>query len=92
MYTSYGGVFLERTQIYFDKAEKDSLMKLAKKRGVTMAEVVREAVAEYITKEQESVLVKLDESHGIWQDRVDISDSDEFVSGMRQMWLKEEDK
>jgi len=43
---------MERTQIYFDKAEKENLMKVAKKRGKPMAEIVREAVAEYLVKEQ----------------------------------------
>ena len=83
---------MERTQIYFDKAEKESLMRLAKKKGVTMAEIVREAVAEYMTKEQESVMDKLDDSRGIWRDREDIPDSDEYVSEMRKTWFAEEDK
>lgn len=43
---------MERTQIYFGKAEKENLMKVAKKRGKPMAEIVREAVAEYLVKEQ----------------------------------------
>ena len=43
---------MERTQIYFDKAEKENLMRVAKKKGKPMAEVVREAVAQYLVKEQ----------------------------------------
>lgn len=43
---------MERTQIYFDKAEKENLIKIAKKSGKPMAEIVREAVAEYLAKEQ----------------------------------------
>lgn len=82
------GGFMERTQIYFDKAEKDNLMKVAKKKGKTMAEVVREAVAEYLVKEQESSLDKLADACGIWQDRDDIGDSDAFVSDMRKKWFR----
>lgn len=79
---------MERTQIYFDKDEKENLMKLAKKKGKTMAEVVREAVGEYLVKEQESVLDKLSDARGIWQDRTDIVDSDAFVSDMRHKWFE----
>ena len=84
---------MERTQIYFDKTEKENLMKVAKKNGKTMAEVVREAVCEYLIKEQESVLDKLVDTRGIWQDRTDITDSDAFVSNMRNKWFeKKEDE
>ena len=84
---------MERTQIYFDKTEKENLMKVAKKNGKTMAEVVREAVCEYLIKEQESVLDKLVDTRGIWQDRTDIIDSDAFVSNMRNKWFeKKEDE
>ena len=44
---------MERTQIYFDKTEKEKLMKVAKKKGKPMAEVIREAVSEYLVKEKE---------------------------------------
>jgi len=83
---------MERTQIYFSKAEKESLKRLAIKKGISMAEVIREAVAEYLAKEQESVLDKLDASQGIWRDREDIPDSDEYVSEMRKAWFAKEDK
>lgn len=80
---------MERTQIYFDKDDKENLIKLARKKGKTMAEVVREAVEIYLAKEQESILDKLDESCGIWKDRDDIVDSDAFVSDIRNKWFKE---
>jgi predicted DNA-binding protein len=44
---------MERTQIYFEKAEKEKLMKIAKKMGKPMAKVIREAVAEYLVREKE---------------------------------------
>lgn len=84
---------MERTQIYFDKEEKNSLMRVAKKKGVTMAEVVREAVCEYLVKEQKSVLDHLSDSCGIWSDRKDIADSDAYISDMRKKWFaKKEDQ
>lgn len=82
---------MERTQIYFDKTEKENLVKVAKKKGKTMAEVVREAVCEYLVKEQESVMDKLTESCGIWQDRGDITDSDAYVSDMRRKWFEKKE-
>lgn len=83
---------MERTQIYFDRAEKDNLMKVAKKKGKTMAEVVREAVGEYLVKEQESVLDKLENASGIWRDREDIKDSDSFVSDVRGKWFEKKEE
>lgn len=80
---------MERTQIYFNKNEKESLKKLAEKKGTTMAEVIREAVAEYLTREQESVIDNLTETHGIWKDRDEIADSDDFVREMRKKWSRE---
>jgi len=81
------GGFMERTQIYFDKVEKENLKRIAQKKGKTMAEVVREAVCEYLVKEQETSLDKLSEACGIWKDRDDINDSDKFVSDMRNNWF-----
>ncbi len=83
---------MERTQIYFDKSEKDNLMRVAKKKGKTMAEVVREAVGEYLVKEQTSVLDKLASTGGIWQDRSDIKDSDSFVSDIRSKWFEKKEE
>lgn len=47
---------MERTQVYFDKSEKEMLMKAAKKRGKPMAELIREAVSDYLLKEQISTM------------------------------------
>ena len=44
---------MERTQIYFDKSEKEKLLRIARKKGRPMAEVIREAVAEYLIKEKD---------------------------------------
>lgn len=83
---------MERTQIYFDKTEKENLKRVAEKKGKTMAEVVREAVSEYLVKEQGSILDKLNDTSGIWKDRDDIVDSDSFVNEMRNKWSGEGDR
>ncbi len=84
---------MQRTQIYLDKDEKDKLMEAARKKGVTMAEVIREAVGEYLVKVQRTVLDNLRESQGLWRDRADIKDSDKYVAEIRKRWLPgKEDK
>ncbi len=80
---------MERTQIYFDKTEKENLKKVAEKKGKTMAEVVCEAVSEYLVKEQGPILDKLADTSGIWKDRDEIVDSDSFVNEMRNKWSRE---
>ncbi|MDX9872947.1 MAG: CopG family transcriptional regulator [Clostridia bacterium] len=44
---------MERTQVYFEKSEKEKLIKAAQKKGKPMAELIREAVSEYLVKEQD---------------------------------------
>ncbi len=80
---------MERTQIYFDKEEKETLMKVARKKGVPMAEIVREAVGQYLTREKVSDIDRLQDTCGIWKDRTDIEDSDGFIADMRKSWASE---
>jgi hypothetical protein len=42
-----------RTQIYLERRQHQALKRAAKKRSVTMAQVVREAVATYLAEEPE---------------------------------------
>jgi hypothetical protein len=42
-----------RTQIYLERRQHQALKRAAKRRSVTMAQVVREAVATYLAEEQE---------------------------------------
>ncbi len=81
---------MERTQIYFLKDEKEKLLNLAKEKGVTMAEVVREAVSEYLVKERKTLADKLSEAQGIWSDREEIKNSDDYISHMRKNWSSKE--
>ena len=88
VYIKYYGddIVMERTQIYLDKTQKDNLRKIAEDKNESMAEIVREAVAQYIivNKKTEDKVIK--ECAGIWEDREDIKDSDAYIQNMRKNW------
>ncbi len=77
---------MKRTQIYLSDEQKDSLKKLSRQKSRPMAELVREAVENYIIENTKSELDRLKESEGIWSDRQDINDSAEYVNDMRKSW------
>jgi hypothetical protein len=43
---------VERSQIYFTKQEKDFFKKEAKEKGISMAELIRRVLDNYIDKKQ----------------------------------------
>lgn len=77
---------MKRTQVYLTEEQKAALDDIAKMRSVSMAEVVREAVSEYLErKTSENRLAVLDETFGAvpeWQD----ADSVECVRNLRSGW------
>lgn len=77
---------MERTQLYLEKVFKEKLQALAKESGRTMAELVREAVEQYLAVNHDPPLVKLKEAEGIWKDRNDIPDSVSYVDELRKKW------
>lgn len=78
---------MKRTQIYLTTEQKQKLDRLSKARGIPMAELVREAVEQYITHEQKSDAEEvLSRTYAIWADRKDTRDTHEYVRYMRQGW------
>ncbi|HOJ11008.1 MAG TPA: CopG family transcriptional regulator [Clostridiales bacterium] len=77
---------MERTQVYLDRSHKQELQKMAKEKRTTMAELVREAVVEYLAKSNEESEKKIINTKGLWADRTDITDSDSYVNEMREKW------
>ncbi len=77
---------MKRTQVYLTEEQKAALDDIAKMRSVSMAEVVREAVSEYLErKTSENRLAVLDETFGAvleWQD----ADGVEYVRNLRSGW------
>lgn len=84
--TNWEYVGMKRTQIYLTNEQKTALDDIAKMRSVSMAEVVREAVSEYLQrKTSETCFAVLDETFGAvpeWQD----VDSVEHVRNLRSGW------
>lgn len=77
---------MERTQIYIDAKDKKILQRIARDRNTTMAELIREAVEDYIAKSQKQEQDILNKTKGLWSDREDIDDSTKYVDNMRQAW------
>jgi len=78
---------MERTQIYLTAKQKEELQKLAKEKGTSMAELIREAILEYIAKNKDDFINKITNTNGIWADRNDITDSDAYINEMRKNWI-----
>lgn len=79
---------MKRTQIYLQESQKEELDKLAVQKGKALAELIREAVDNYIT---ENKLSKTEdhiiETSGLWKNREDI-DSGGYVDGLRNELTK----
>ena len=77
---------MKRTQIYLTEEQKAALDDIAKMRSMSMAEVVREAVSEYLERRtSEARFAVLDETFGAvpeWQE----VDSVEHVRSLRSDW------
>jgi len=77
---------MERTQIYLNGNHKEELQKMAKEKGTSMSELIREAVVEYIARSKEESMNKIANTKGLWADRTDITDSDSYINEMREKW------
>lgn len=77
---------MERTQIYLDSEQKEKLLSLADETGRTMAELIREAVQQYIVKIEAEKIDTINDLAGLWKDRDDIDDSCEYVNELRNKW------
>lgn len=79
---------MERTQIYLTSEQKTALEELSKMRSVSMADVVREAICEYLARNTvEHRLKVLDDTFGAVPEWRDV-DSVEFVRKLRSEWAE----
>ncbi len=79
---------MKRTQIYLQESQKEDLDKLAIQKGKALAELIREAVDNYIAanklnKTEDHII----ETSGLWKNREDI-DSDGYINGLRNEFTK----
>jgi hypothetical protein len=75
---------VRRTQLYLD----DDLWKLvhtrAKQSGVTISELVREALRERYCEARVSRQVAFENVIGLWKDRSDLGETEDYVRALRR--------
>lgn len=74
-----------RTQLYLDEELHRRLKELARKRGRTVSELVRDAVRRaYGESGADQRLETLRRIAGLWKDRDDLGETDAYVRGLRR--------
>lgn len=73
---------MKRTQIYLRESQREELDKLAARKGMALAELIREAVDYYIAAKKQVPEDCIIETKGLWNDRDDISAVD-YVNQLR---------
>jgi hypothetical protein len=82
---------MHRTQVYLDHAIHARLKALAKQRGRTIADLVREALARvYGSNQTGEGLATLRGIAGLWRDREDLGDTDAYVRWLRRDTLRKQ--
>lgn len=66
---------MKRTQIYISEEMKEELDTLSRQRGISKSEIIREAVAEYVSRQSETEKKeKLKAGAGLWKEKKDLPD------------------
>ncbi|MGI0148652.1 MAG: CopG family transcriptional regulator, partial [Thermoplasmata archaeon] len=74
-----------RTQLYLDESVHGRVTRLARKQGRTLSDLVREAlVRTYGAGDAEREITTLRAIAGLWKDRRDIGDTEEYVKRLRR--------
>lgn len=74
-----------RTQLYLDEATHRRLRELARRQGRTVSDLVRDAVARtYGPSNLEELERTLRGIAGLWRDRDDLPDTEEYVRQLRR--------
>ncbi|MBI4421989.1 MAG: CopG family transcriptional regulator [Gemmatimonadetes bacterium] len=76
---------MHRTQLYLDRELHARLKALAKRRGRTVSDLVREALARvYGSIQIEEQITTTRALAGLWRDRDDLGDTDAYVRRLRR--------
>ena len=76
---------MHRTQLYLDRATHARLKAVAKRRGRTVSDLVREALAlVYGSPNAGERLATLRGIAGLWRDRHDLDDTEAYVRRLRR--------
>lgn len=74
-----------RTQIYLDDSQKDRLERLSRQQNRPMAELIREAVADYLAVARPGVGAEaIKKAFGVWSDRKETGK--DYVDRIRKEW------
>jgi len=77
-----------RTQIYLDEELRDELHRRSNKQRVTISELIRHAIQQYLGKQSSRFPEAAKKSFGIWSDRDDIGEASSYVRKIRREWEK----
>ena len=76
---------MQRTQIYLSEDQRRWLTILSQQRGVTVSELVRDAITQVYSQQATNELESaLDAVTGLWADREDLPSTDEYVRHLRE--------
>jgi hypothetical protein len=76
---------MHRTQLYLDRDLHARLTSLARRRGRTLSDLVREAlVLVYGPAQTEEEIKTLSSIEGLWRDREDLGRTDAYVRRLRR--------
>ena len=78
-----------RTQAYLTKSQKAQLQHISVVRGVSVAQLIREAVDEFLqdSKSDDAFEQALEGAFGLWKDH-EIEDSTAYMRHLRDGWEK----
>ena len=77
--------YMKPMQVYLEEDAKAELATLAKKRGVAMADLIREGIKAVLEESRFSAQGKMiDELAGLWADRDDIKDGISYENEIRR--------
>ncbi len=75
---------MRRTQLYLDEILWDRLRTEARARHTTVSDLVRKALREKYVSSFERRRKAMEAVVGIWKDRTDLPDTDEYIRSMRR--------
>ena len=81
-----------RTQIYLDQTLKKELNRISQNCRVTVSELIRQAIEQFLRKGSPKFGEALGKSFGLWSRRKDIGDSSSYIRKARQEWAKREQR
>jgi hypothetical protein len=81
-----------RTQIYLDQTLKKELNRISQDRRVTVSELIRQAIEQFLRKSSPKLGDALGKSFGLWSRRKDTGDTSAYVREAREEWTKREQR